>query len=85
MSELHRPQMTVMQEDRRTERAIVGLLLDRTAPQPWSAAELVLEIGGEPPITLDSIDRLQRAGIVHRCGDFVFATRAARELDQVLA
>lgn len=71
-------------QQRMIERTIVGLLLASGAAAPWSTHELILELGGEQTATLDCIDSLQRSGIVHRCGDFVFASRATRELDEVL-
>ncbi|HEY1690310.1 MAG TPA: hypothetical protein VGF95_15755 [Solirubrobacteraceae bacterium] len=86
MSQFRHPEgaSATCDEDRRVDRAIVGLLLDPSSTRPWSSSELVLELDAERPTALDGIDRLHRAGIVHRCGDFVFATRAATVLDKVL-
>jgi hypothetical protein len=83
MSQLRTPSISAS-EDRRIERTIVAVLLTSSAGSPWTTDELVLELAGEPVATLDGIDRLQRAGIVHRCREFVFPTRAAKTLDEVL-
>jgi hypothetical protein len=83
MSQLQ-AQQTDRYPQRTIERTIVGLLLASRSGAPWSTDELILELGDERAVTLDGIDRLYRSGIVHRCGDFVFASRAARELDEVL-
>jgi hypothetical protein len=42
----------------------------------WSVEELVAEVGRRLEV-IDSVAALQAAGLVHRCHDFVFATRAA--------
>lgn len=44
--------------------------------RPWAVRELVLEIGGQIDVE-DALARLHGAGLVHRCGEFVWATRAA--------
>jgi hypothetical protein len=70
------------EETERTEAAILGLLLDRTNQQPWAIEELIREIG-RPHDTTDAVASLHGSGLIHRCGDFVFATRAALRLDQI--
>lgn len=47
------------------------------ASWPWSVPELALELESEVD-AVDAVNRLQRAGLLHRCGDFVFPTRSAR-------
>jgi len=44
--------------------------------RPWAVRELVLEIGDQIEVE-DALARLHGAGLVHRCGEFVWATRAA--------
>ncbi len=69
------PNETVEEQGRRTEQTILTLLLnDRQGI--WSVEELVSEIGRRLDV-VDSVASLQAAGLVHRCHDFVFATRAA--------
>jgi hypothetical protein len=58
------------------ESAILALLLVEDEQRPWSVDELASEVGSDLD-TADAIAALHRAGLIHRCGDFVFATRAA--------
>jgi HD-like signal output (HDOD) protein len=58
------------------EAAVLGLLTDAEVQRPWAVAELEREIG-HPVRTADAVARLYAAGLVHRFGEFVFATRAA--------
>jgi hypothetical protein len=44
--------------------------------------EVELEIGDQIE-TGDGLAALHRAGLIHRCGDFVFATRAAVRAQQL--
>lgn len=85
MSQFQHPEglSVTREEDRRVDRAIVGLLLAASSPGPWSEAELVRELGPDGTATLDSISRLHRAGVIHRCGEFVFATRAATAMNEM--
>jgi hypothetical protein len=72
---------TVGEQDRKTEHAILTLLLsDRQCV--WSLDELIAEIGRQLD-TEDALGALKAAGLVHRCGEFVFATRAAIKLDGI--
>jgi hypothetical protein len=57
------------------EGAVFALLLSE-APRPWTVAELALELGDQLD-TVDAIAALCGAGLVHRCGEFVIASRAA--------
>lgn len=83
MSELQGQTGASGERQRTVERAIATLLLE-SGGAPWTTGELVRELGDRVD-ALDAIDRLARAGVVHRHGDLVFATRAARELDAVLS
>jgi hypothetical protein len=58
------------------ESAILALLLVEDEQRPWSVDELASEVGSHLD-TAEAIAALHRAGLIHRCGDFVFATRAA--------
>ena len=82
MSELDGHTAGIGEGHQTVERAIATLLL-ASGGVPWTTDELVRELG-ERVAVLDGIDRLTRAGIVHRCGELVLASRAARELDAVL-
>lgn len=62
-------------EDVQIDQAILGSLLTDEAPL-WSFDELVRQFGNQIAVT-DSINRLAGQGLIHRLGQFVFATRAA--------
>lgn len=61
---------------------VYGLLIQPTQQRPWSVGELVLELGSRLDVE-DALARLHGAGLVHRCGDFVWATRAALAADAI--
>jgi hypothetical protein len=64
----------------RAERAALDLLLTSGGPGLWSMAELARALGCEVRAA-DAVAGLAAAGLVHRHGDFVFATRAAVRAD----
>jgi hypothetical protein len=61
---------------------VYGLLIQPTQQRPWSVGELVLELGNRLDVE-DALARLHGAGLVHRCGEFVWATRAALAADAI--
>ena len=75
------PNETVAEGVRRTERTILTLLLS-DGQCVWSVEELVADIGRRLE-TIDAVASLNAAGLIHRCGDFVFATRAAIRFDGI--
>lgn len=63
-----------------SEKQIDSVVLDYMLCDPswpWSLSEIARELGSEQDAE-DAISRLQRAGLLHRLGDFVFPTRTAR-------
>jgi hypothetical protein len=61
----------------RTVEAGIYERLTRPGEQrPWAISELVLEIG-DPLGVEDTLAELHGSGLVHRCGEFVWASRAA--------
>jgi hypothetical protein len=65
------------------DQDLLATLTDDDSHRPWSLDELARECGAGAG---ESVARLQRAGLVHRSGDFVWATRAAiraHELQEV--
>jgi hypothetical protein len=69
----------------RREECIDSVVLDfmLTGPScPWSLQELARELGN-PADAEDAVARLAGAGLVHRLGEFVFPTRAARRAEEV--
>jgi hypothetical protein len=75
------PNETVEEQGRRTEQTILTLVLSG-GQRIWSVEELVSEIGRRLDV-VDSLAALQAAGLVHRCQDFAFATRAALRFDEM--
>jgi hypothetical protein len=67
-----------------TDLAILQLLLTPDIQRPWSGHELALEIGSELEVA-DSLARLRGAGLIHRCNEFVWASRAALEAERLIA
>jgi hypothetical protein len=62
-------------DEGRIDLAVLSLLLDDHA-RPWSDDEVAREVGDESAAR-DALARLYGAGLVHRLGGFVFATRPA--------
>jgi predicted transcriptional regulator len=68
---------TPAEQDKRIDAAVMGWLLNEDVRGPVSVDEVAREIGDRVAVT-DSLARLEGAGLVHRMGEFVFATHAAR-------
>jgi len=63
---------------------VLDLLLDREEQRPWSADEVARAIGN-PVAAADAIANLQAAGLIHHTSDgFVFVTRAAAQLNELI-
>lgn len=70
-------------DEARIDWAILNLLIDSDQQRPRAIEELVREHGNQRD-ALDAVDRLYRAGLIHRTrDDFVFATRAAIRYSQI--
>ena len=69
-------------DEERAEKGILSLLLASDSQRPWSIAELERE-RGEHLGTVDAVASLHAAGLIHCCGEFVFATRAAVRMDDL--
>jgi predicted transcriptional regulator len=70
------------EQEETAQKGVLGLLLALDSQRPWSVAEVERELG-EHISTVDAVASLHAAGLVHRCGEFVFATRAALRLDRL--
>ena len=70
------------EEDERAQKAVLGLLLGPNEQRPWSVQEVERE-GGETIAAADAVASLDAAGLIHRCGDFVFASRAELCMDRL--
>ncbi len=68
-------------QHRQAEGAILGLLLNFEAGSLWSVEEVVRQLSSSRLDVIDGLASLQAAGLIHRVGDFVFATRAASSFD----
>jgi hypothetical protein len=64
------------------ERSVLALLLESKHPGPWSVHELARELGGELH-TADAVARLHCVGLLHRCDDYAWPTRAAARFHQL--
>ncbi len=68
---------------RSIEAIILDLILGTDEQRPWSAEELIRELG-QPVAAADAIEALYGAGLIHRSSDgFVWPTRAAVRYSQI--
>lgn len=74
MSTPSREPNEIARRERATDDEILRLLF--SSPSPWSVAELARELGDSD--AEDGVARLAGAGLVHRTGELVSPTRAAR-------
>ena len=70
-------------EQRPADGAILGLLLNFDSGSLWSVEEVVRQLSATRLEVIDGLASLQAAGLIHRAGDFVFATRAASSFDRL--
>jgi hypothetical protein len=63
--------------------AILSILLDPVTTRPWLVDEVVREAGKHTE-TLDALAELIATGLVNRCGNAVWASRAALRASQLL-
>jgi hypothetical protein len=69
--------------DEDLDNLVLGLVLDDQS-WLWSIDEIGLELD-DRLATSDAVTRLAAAGLLHRLGDFVFPTRAARRAGELHA
>lgn len=65
------------------EFVVLALLLDPASPGPLTVAEIGREVGCEIKAA-EAVLRLDAAGLVHRGGDLVFASRPAMRFGQLI-
>jgi hypothetical protein len=65
------------------EWGVLNLLIDAEEQRPRSVEEIVRD-SRDRAAALDAIDRLHGAGLIHRMGGFVFATRAAIRFSEIV-
>jgi hypothetical protein len=71
------------EQERQVEGAILALLLNFEAGSLWSVEELNSQLSASRLEVIDGLASLHAAGLIHRIGDYVFATRAASTFDQL--
>ena len=65
-------------------RAVILQILNENCEKRWSAAELQRELYNiEPHALHNALIMLERAGVLERAGETVYASRAARQLDEL--
>lgn len=72
----------VLRDSSVIEAGIYDRLTMPEQQRPWALRELVLEIGDQIEVE-DALARLHAVGLIHRCGEFVWATRAALAADAI--
>jgi hypothetical protein len=72
-----------VEQERPAEGAILGLLLNFDSGSLWSVEEVVRQLSSSRLEVLDGLASLEAGGLIHRVGDFVFATRAASSFDKL--
>ncbi len=72
-----------VERERPAEGAILGLLLNFDSGSLWSVEEVVRQLSASRLEVIDGLASLEAAGLIHRVGDFVFATRAASSFDRL--
>jgi hypothetical protein len=67
---------TVAEQDINADGNILLWLTQDDAQRPWSVDEIIREYGKRAD-AVDALARLHGVGLIHRMGEFVWATRAA--------
>lgn len=70
--------------DESVQQAVMSMLLDTAQQRPWAVAEIQCAIGDANKAS-DALANLRADGLIHRCGEFVFASRAAVRADEIAA
>jgi len=73
----------VRASEEKVKRAILGLLVSSGSERPWSLSELEAEVDDADAVS-DGVRQLQGLGLVHRCEEFAWPTRAAVAADELL-
>ncbi len=70
------PTPTVEPDSTTVESGILDRLIYPNDQRPWSVDELIRDTKSRLG-TIDALTSLHGLGLIHRCGDLVFPTRAA--------
>lgn len=74
--------MSIAYDSAREEVDVMERLL-AYHPSLTHQAELIAEVGDAVAVA-DALERLERVGLVHRAGDYCWATRAAMAAEEVM-
>jgi hypothetical protein len=74
--------LTPAEQEMCTDSIIMEWLVDGDAQRPWSVDEVAREHGDRTQ-TIDALARLNGVGLIHRTGEFVWATRAAVRASEI--
>jgi hypothetical protein len=80
---MHDRHITPAEEEAQREQAILTMLLDTDAQRPWLVDEVARELACDRAPASDALTSLHRSGLIHGCGDFVWATRAALRASEI--
>lgn len=69
-------------DEEQHDSAVLSLMLCDGSGFPWTVEEIARTIGDRID-AVDAVRRLEAAGLVHRLGDLVFPTLAARRADEL--
>lgn len=72
--------MNLERDDTQLDEQILNLLVEERAP--WAVAEVERAVGSEQDAA-DGLARLLHSGLIHRCGEFVFASQPAVEAARI--
>jgi hypothetical protein len=73
-------EMTVAEREDQRDKTILLVVCEELVP--WTIDEIGRELD-DPLGVIDGVGRLARAGLVHRLGEFVFPSRAARRASEI--
>jgi hypothetical protein len=73
---------TPAQQDQNADGNILCWLTQDDAQRPWSVEEIIREYGDRAN-AVDALARLYGVGLIHRMGEYVWATRAAIRADEI--
>jgi hypothetical protein len=73
-------EMTPAEREDQRDKLILHVLCEELVP--WTVEEVSRELDS-PNDVIDGVSRLVGAGLVHRLGEFVFPTRAARRAGEI--
>ncbi|HEY7831912.1 MAG TPA: hypothetical protein VIC06_15230 [Solirubrobacteraceae bacterium] len=76
------PNPTPAHREDNADGNILLWLTEGDAQRPWSVDEIIRELGNHNDAT-DALSRLYAVGLIHRLGEYVWATRAALRAEEI--